>query len=67
LCRGEHTLIIEAYNNLLYKKNQQVTLQKGAIKFTTQVLGVNNYGELLTHNGVHAENFAHRQVKWIID
>ncbi|TAE59893.1 MAG: biotin--[acetyl-CoA-carboxylase] ligase, partial [Bacteroidetes bacterium] len=33
LCRGEHTLIIEAYNNLLYKKNQQVTLQKGAIKF----------------------------------
>lgn len=66
LCRSENQLIMKAYNDVLYKKNQLVTLQKGAIKFTTQVLGVNSYGELLTHNGVHTENFTHGQVKWVM-
>lgn len=57
--------IIEAYNNVLYKKGQQITLKKNSAVFNCTVKGVNAYGQLIT-DAATEQLFEVGEVQWII-
>lgn len=58
--------IIEKYNQLLYKKDQEVKLKKENAVFSTTVRSVNPYGQLLT-NDTMERTFNHGEVEWIFE
>ncbi len=53
------------YNQYLYKKNEQVSLKKGNAVFKTNILAVNEYGQLLTKDVIERA-FEFGEVSWII-
>jgi BirA family transcriptional regulator, biotin operon repressor / biotin---[acetyl-CoA-carboxylase] ligase len=57
--------IVEAYNNILYKKGQKVALKKNSAVFDCTVKGVNAYGQLITE-ATTEQLFEVGEVQWII-
>jgi BirA family biotin operon repressor/biotin-[acetyl-CoA-carboxylase] ligase len=58
-------LIIEYYNNNLYKLNSQVKLRKANMVFETTIRGVSSLGSLITEDAVGRE-FTFGEVEWIL-
>ena len=56
--------LLENYNQVLYKKDQQVKLKKDNAVFATRLLSVNNFGQLITVDSLH-RSFDFGQVEWI--
>ena len=56
--------IMQDYNNVLYKKDEEVQLKKDNIIFKTRIKEVNEYGNLLTQD-VMERSFAFGEVEWI--
>ncbi len=52
LLQGDHHLLLETYNQHLYKKDNIVTLKKGNIKFNCTIKAVAANGELQVENGL---------------
>lgn len=61
---GEATMLVE-YNALLYKKDQEVKLKKGAVVFTGILSGVSANGELLVKTGLE-ESFRFGEIEWVL-
>jgi BirA family biotin operon repressor/biotin-[acetyl-CoA-carboxylase] ligase len=57
--------IMKKYNMELYKKNQEIKLKKDNAVFSTRVLAVNEYGQLITHDSIQ-RIYDFGQVEWII-
>lgn len=57
--------IIKKYNIELYKKNQEVKLRKDNAVFSTTVLSVNPFGQLITQDTLQ-RTFDFGQVEWVI-
>lgn len=60
-----HQTIIDAYNDILYKKGQKITLKKNNAVFDCIVKGVNPYGQLITETTIE-QLFEVGEVQWII-
>lgn len=60
-----HQTIIDAYNHVLYKKGQKITLKKNNAVFDCIVKGVNSYGQLITETAIE-QLFEVGEVQWII-
>ena len=58
--------LIKEYNQCLYKKDKQVYLKKGNIKFTCIIKNVNEFGELVVQSGIQ-DSFKFGEVEWIIE
>ena len=56
--------VVDAYNNILYKKGQKVSLKKNNIVFECLIKGVNEYGYLITESATE-ELFNAGEVQWI--
>ncbi|MEJ7627641.1 MAG: biotin--[acetyl-CoA-carboxylase] ligase [Ferruginibacter sp.] len=56
--------IMQDYNNVLYKKEEEVQLKKDNIIFKTRIKEVNEYGNLLTQD-VMERSFVFGEVAWI--
>src|SRR6218665_364253 len=57
--------ILNDYNESLYKKNSMVTLKKSNASFSTTIVGVNPYGQLLTSDTTdRVFNFG--EVQWLL-
>ncbi len=65
LAEERFDLLLAEYNNVLYKKNKQVTLRKDNIKFSCTIKGINSFGELEVENGLK-DTFSFGEVQWII-
>jgi biotin-(acetyl-CoA carboxylase) ligase len=46
----ENNALVDAYNNVLYKKGETVTLKKNSTVFNCTVKGVNIFGQLITES-----------------
>lgn len=57
--------ILNDYNNALYKRNQKVTLKKGAIVFTGIIEGVNSSGLLEVKDGLQPQ-FQFGEIEWVL-
>jgi BirA family biotin operon repressor/biotin-[acetyl-CoA-carboxylase] ligase len=57
--------IIEKYNIELYKKNQEVKLRKDNAVFSTTILSVNPFGQLITRDTLQ-RTFDFGQVEWVM-
>ncbi|QEC70199.1 biotin--[acetyl-CoA-carboxylase] ligase [Panacibacter ginsenosidivorans] len=57
--------IITAYNDVLYKKGQVVTLKKNSAVFNCTVKGVNAFGQLITESATE-QLFNVGEVQWVI-
>jgi BirA family transcriptional regulator, biotin operon repressor / biotin---[acetyl-CoA-carboxylase] ligase len=57
--------VMEAYNNCLYKKDEQVRLKKQNIAFRAWIKGVNKDGRLVTENA-GVEEFSLGEVQWVL-
>ena len=58
------SLLLEQYNNMLYKREERVTLRRGGIEFETAIKAVDRSGRLLTRD--HIDNwFTHGEVEWL--
>ena len=55
---------LDNLNNYLYKKNEMVHLKKDNAVFSTKIIGVNEYGQLLTKN-VMERKFEVGEVEWV--
>jgi BirA family biotin operon repressor/biotin-[acetyl-CoA-carboxylase] ligase len=62
---GGIDLIMQQYQQVLYKMHQPVTLKKGAILFETTIRGVSDTGRLLTKDVIERE-FDFGEVEFII-
>lgn len=58
-------VLLENYNNHLYKKGKAVTLKRQNIKFNCIIKGVNAFGELQVENGL-SDSFKFGEVSWVI-
>jgi len=56
--------VVDAYNNILYKKGQKVSLKKNNIVFECLIKGVNEYGYLITESATE-QLFNAGEVQWI--
>jgi len=65
LLQGKHSEQLAFYNHILFKKNQLVQLKKGSVRFTCEIVGVNNLGALLVKNGPQ-ESFHFGEIEWIL-
>lgn len=63
LSENNHQLLTN-YNSHLYKKNKEVTLKKGNIKFNCIIKCVNPSGELQVENGL-CDSFRFGEIEWI--
>ena len=63
LSENNHQLLTN-YNSHLYKKNKEVTLKKGNIKFNCIIKCVNPFGELQVENGL-CDSFRFGEIEWI--
>jgi BirA family biotin operon repressor/biotin-[acetyl-CoA-carboxylase] ligase len=64
LATADPTQIMERYNQVLYKKGDQVRLKKGIANFTATISHVNQTGELVT-TGAMEQQFASGEVEFI--
>jgi BirA family transcriptional regulator, biotin operon repressor / biotin---[acetyl-CoA-carboxylase] ligase len=55
--------IVADFNNHLYKKNEVVVLKKDTAVFKTTIIGVNDYGELITNDAIERK-FEVGEVEW---
>ena len=60
-----HSILWEDYQQHLYKRYQQQKLRKANAVFETQILGVNQYGQLLTKDTL-GRAFSFGEVEWIL-
>lgn len=58
--------LMNEYNNLLYKVNEEVKLKKGNILFTCTIKKVTQTGFLVVNNGIE-QKFSFGEVEWIIN
>jgi BirA family biotin operon repressor/biotin-[acetyl-CoA-carboxylase] ligase len=65
LKNGGFQMILDQYNELLYKKNEVVKLKKDNRTFETMIKAVNHSGQLITHNAIE-ENFDFGKVEWLL-
>ena len=56
--------VVDAYNDILYKKGQKVSLKKNNIVFECLIKGVNEYGYLITESATE-QLFNAGEVQWI--
>lgn len=56
---------LQLYNDRLFKRNQQITLNKGGELISTVLDCVNKDGLLLTRDQVHS-SFSHGEVEWVL-
>lgn len=56
--------LLEEYNGYLFKRNEIVQLKKLNTRFTCNILGVNENGELLVKDGP-ADRFVFGEVNWV--
>jgi BirA family biotin operon repressor/biotin-[acetyl-CoA-carboxylase] ligase len=56
--------VVDAYNDILYKKGQKVSLKKNNIIFDCLIKGVNEYGYLITESATE-QLFNIGEVQWI--
>ena len=64
LIESEGTMLREEYNNLLYKKNEQVLLKKGGQVWETTIQEVDASGMLVTSDTA-THRFASGEVEWM--
>lgn len=57
-------LLLQQYNDLLYKKEETVRLKKENAVFSTCIKGVNKFGQLLTEDSMQ-RSFNFGEVEWI--
>lgn len=57
-------LLLQQYNNLLYKKDKTVRLKKENAVFSTTIKGVNKFGQLLTEDSLQ-RSFNFGEVQWM--
>jgi BirA family biotin operon repressor/biotin-[acetyl-CoA-carboxylase] ligase len=61
------TCLLEAYNHILYKREQEVLFSRNNQPFTALVKGVNEYGQLLIHHNGVDETVQHGEIEWLIN
>jgi len=61
----ENNALVDAYNNVLYKKGETVTLKKNSTVFNCTVKGVNIFGQLITESATE-QLFDVGEVQWVI-
>jgi BirA family transcriptional regulator, biotin operon repressor / biotin---[acetyl-CoA-carboxylase] ligase len=66
LLENKMDLLLENYNNHLYKKEKTATLKKGNIKFNCTIKQVNILGELEVENGLQ-NSFKFGEIEWMIE
>lgn len=59
------SVLLNEYNDHLFKKNQQTQLKKQNTRFNCTILGVNEQGELLVKDGP-TDRFQFGEVAWVI-
>ena len=57
--------VMDAYNNCLYRKDEQVRLKKQNIAFSAWIKGVNKDGRLVTESA-GVEEFSLGEVQWLV-
>jgi BirA family biotin operon repressor/biotin-[acetyl-CoA-carboxylase] ligase len=57
--------LFSLYNHFLYKRDVQVRLKKDNIVFDTEILGVDDQGQLLTKD-VMERSFSFNEVEWLL-
>jgi BirA family biotin operon repressor/biotin-[acetyl-CoA-carboxylase] ligase len=57
--------IVKTYHQHLYKRGERVRLKQGSRIFEAQVIGVNEFGQLVTHHAVE-EAFDVGAVEWVL-
>jgi BirA family biotin operon repressor/biotin-[acetyl-CoA-carboxylase] ligase len=62
--QGAHCML-DAFNELLYKKDEEVSFRKNQIVFKAKILRVNMNGELEIERGC-TETIRHGEVEWIL-
>ncbi len=65
LTNGDFSEILEKYNSVLYKRNEKVRLKKNNAIFETTIKGVNEQGNLVTHDVLERE-FVFGEISWVI-
>jgi BirA family biotin operon repressor/biotin-[acetyl-CoA-carboxylase] ligase len=65
LIAGNEGLMLQQYQQVLYKIHQPVTLKKGSMLFETTIQGVNDNGRLLTKDVIERE-FDFGEVEFVI-
>ncbi len=58
--------LLQAYNAVLYKKDQPVTFQQGYARFSCTIKEVSHYGQLIIH-GASKDSFTFGEVEWLIE
>ena len=58
-------ILMELYNEHLYKINKKVTLKKGGVKFETVIKEVSAQGRLITVDAIERE-FTFGEVEWVL-
>lgn len=64
LLENRFHLLLESYNNVLYKKNETVKLKNGNVVFKGIIQKVNEFGELEVNRGV-TQLFKYGDLQWI--
>ena len=57
--------VMDAYNNCLYRKDEQVRLKKQNLAFSAWIKGVNKDGRLVTESA-GVEEFSLGEVQWLV-
>lgn len=57
--------LMQAYNDMLYKKGETVKLKKDNAQFETKIIGVNKSGELMCEDAME-RFFTHGEVSWVM-
>lgn len=57
------SILLDEYNQYLFKRNETVQLKKMNSRFTCMIKGVNEHGELLVKNGP-SDRFSFGEVSW---
>jgi len=65
LKKDGHENLFSIYNHFLYKRDIQVRLKKDNIVFDTEIVGVNDQGQLLTRD-VMERSFNFNEVEWLL-
>lgn len=58
--------VLQAYNALLYKRNETVRFRMGNVTLNAEVKGVNKWGELILMSGVE-KGFKVGEVEWMVE
>lgn len=56
--------VLEQYHNILYKRNETVSLKKGNLVFDAVIKGVNEQGQLIAEHGVE-QLFNLGEIEWV--